>query len=61
MRLALGFPGIKQSVVRRPLRNRLDNRGDIVPEAERDEQFRHHEHRSEQQVRRIVHQRRLAA
>jgi len=41
-----------------PVGNRLDNRRKIMSEAERDKQFRDHEHRSEQQVRRVVQQRR---
>ena len=61
MRLALAFPGIKRRALLCLLRNLLDDRGEIMPEAERDEQFRHHECRSEQQMRRVVQQRRLSA
>ena len=37
----------------------LDDNGEIAPKAKRDKQLRHDKHRSEQQVGRIVDQRRL--
>ena len=44
----------------RRLRTLLENAGKIVPKAKGNEQFGHHEHRSEQQVNGIVHERGLA-
>ena len=41
------------------LRMPLDNDGEIAPKAQRDKQLRHDKHWSEQQVGRIVDQRRL--
>src|SRR5258708_12050225 len=45
--------------VRRRLRSLLNNNCEIVSEAERDEQFRHHKHRAQEKVRWIVQKCRL--
>ena len=48
---------IRRKRIGRPFR--LDDRGQIASKTKRNEQFCHHEGRPEQEVRRIVHQRRL--
>src|ERR1700739_4724870 len=57
--LVLMFLGVGRRAARCWLRNPFDNGGKIRPKAERDKQFCHHEHWPEQQVTRIVHERRL--
>src|SRR5258708_11899217 len=52
--------GILQATVPRGFWNLLDNNGEVVPKAKCNEQFRHHKHRTEQQVGGIVHKRRLS-
>ena len=41
------------------MRTLLDNARKVVPKAQRDKQFSHHEHRSEQQVSGVIDQRGL--
>jgi hypothetical protein len=50
----------QQRAARDCLRNLRHNGGKIVPEAKGNEPFRHHKHRSEQQVSGIAHLRRLS-